>query len=299
MSLVLSGFCIVVAIAAWCLYVFIIAFPASWSRYVKRENAFAERAGLPRQWSKGIQRGETGWALKAALVALALASLACAYLSMPFAEINWGALEAIGTLAVAVLAIWGDWIRSRIFKPNLSIDIDPTSPFCQEIGQRLWIRLRVRNDSETPAEDVEVWLDSLERKEEEEFQKRPLIPLPLSWTHNNPYTTVELRSDTDGRIAGNLISPVANRHSINGHRERYCNFGAEHVEVGNPIRFSLDTVPRPADWLGGLHPGTFRVTCTVTAKNSSPITGRFQFKIPENWPGGEKAKKEAMDFRKI
>jgi hypothetical protein len=38
-------------------------------------------------------------------------------------EIIFSGLTAFGMLAIAALAIWGDWIRTRLFRGELSRDV--------------------------------------------------------------------------------------------------------------------------------------------------------------------------------
>jgi hypothetical protein len=99
---------------------------------------------------------------------------------------------AFGTVAVAVLAIWGDWVRSKLAPLKLSIILpmrigDPTTftgP-AGTVGTRvMFYHLRVINQRRwLAAENCRVMLVGLSRRDPSNiFQPLPLpVPLQLVW----------------------------------------------------------------------------------------------------------------------
>ncbi len=109
----------------------------------------------------------------------------------PATSLDWVAVaEAVGTWAVAVVAIWGDWIRGLLFKPLLKLRLlSPTGEYVEQfardsrIGSRYY-HLRVSNAKRTLARDVQVLLTSLDIPGPDGAPQRHWTgAVPLTWKH--------------------------------------------------------------------------------------------------------------------
>jgi hypothetical protein len=95
---------------------------------------------------------------------------------------------AFGTMAVAVLAIWGDWFRSKFapLKLTLTLHTPKGDPTIYASGTRaMFFHLRVVNQRRwLPAQNCRVMLVGLSRRDPSGlFQPVPLsFPVQLVWT---------------------------------------------------------------------------------------------------------------------
>jgi hypothetical protein len=95
---------------------------------------------------------------------------------------------AIGTVVVAILAIWGDFFRFKWAGPKLLLSLDDPrgNLFPRANGMRAYFfHLKVKNRRLwSPAKDVRVLVErAARRKPDGSFGLVPLVyPLPLAWT---------------------------------------------------------------------------------------------------------------------
>lgn len=97
------------------------------------------------------------------------------------------ALAAVGTLLAVVMAIWGDWVRSRLAPPQLSVHLrDPDGELTKR-NDGLKVRyyhLSVSNSRRwAPARNVTVYVVLLEERGPDQRWRRtmPSGPIPLTW----------------------------------------------------------------------------------------------------------------------
>jgi hypothetical protein len=93
---------------------------------------------------------------------------------------------AIGTIAVAIAAIWGDWIRSKFCGPKLELRlVDRWDLNTTNYGKRqIYCHLEVSNQRQwSPARSVRVVLDALAKKRPDGtfFPEYLVVPLQLTW----------------------------------------------------------------------------------------------------------------------
>lgn len=107
-----------------------------------------------------------------------------------FINIAVNTLVAIGTIAVAILTIWGDWIKSRLFHPQLKlicIENEELSKYDygdnSENGEKIFFyHLKVVNTGGANATNCRVLLRELHEKEQEVFKKFTLsVPPTFTW----------------------------------------------------------------------------------------------------------------------
>jgi hypothetical protein len=111
------------------------------------------------------------------------------------AVMHWHAIEAIaavgaavGSIFVAVFAIWGDYYRRKWAAPQLSLSLNNSRGdlFPWANGKRAYyFHVKVKNRRVwSPARDVRVLIErAARRRPDETFVLEPLVyPLPLAWT---------------------------------------------------------------------------------------------------------------------
>jgi hypothetical protein len=98
-------------------------------------------------------------------------------------ELIINGLIATGTIAVAILAIWGDWVRSRLAPAKLTLDVHTPegNPALYASGNRvMFYHLRVVNQRGwLPVQNCRVMLIGLSKRDPSGiFQP---VPMPVSW----------------------------------------------------------------------------------------------------------------------
>lgn len=131
-------------------------------------------------------------------------------------------LSALGTIAVAIMAIWGEWIRTTFVGPKLRIsefnfrgtvtDLNFFGPQQNLIGtsRAIYYHLEVRNlRSWAPAKDCRVMLRELYRKGSDgAFNPvRVVVPVQYVWTPSEWSPALQTITDTAvfdfGRLTAN------------------------------------------------------------------------------------------------
>jgi hypothetical protein len=103
-------------------------------------------------------------------------------------EIIAAVFTAIGTVSVAVLAIWGDFFRYKFARPKLELWLNnPRGDLTSRANKTLayFFHLKVRNRRQwSPARSVRVQLKRIARgRPDGSFLGEPLVyPLPFIWT---------------------------------------------------------------------------------------------------------------------
>jgi hypothetical protein len=164
-------------------------------------------------------------------------------------KIDWNlliqGLTAIGTIAVVIVAIWGDWIKYKLIPPKLTIEphnLRGTVTRFTNGPRVIYYHLRVSNKrSWSIANNCKVVLRTIARRlPNGDFQRVPLAVEP-SFVWAPAETTppvIELSHDQTvdfGRVveAGEQFEPVLNRYPNN-----FDGF----VASGQAVRYSLEVV---------------------------------------------------------
>lgn len=161
---------------------------------------------------------------------------------------------AVGTVAVAIVAVWGDWIRSTLAGPKLTLrlrdaigDLTNTT----DGGRRLYHHLIVENRRHwSPASAVRLEVTGVARRRPDGsfFPEPLLLPLQLMWAF---------------QAFHELLPTIAERAT--------CDLG--WVEEGSG-RFRLSTFFTPNNFNGSVSAGeSVRVTLRASAHNgqSTPL----------------------------
>jgi hypothetical protein len=183
----------------------------------------------------------------------------------------------IGTLVLAVVALFQQWLQRLLFHPHLllkarldSPDAELTKWFDNEKklipdGEVYYFRLAVRNVGYAAAHDVQVYLARIERKEGDEFKKvKSFTPLNLKWTHLGRPTRPVLLADMPPVYCdlGHVTNPKGRNHPE-------LREDLEGVPPDEAI-LALDLEVRPATKAHLLCPGTYRFILVLAAANCKP-----------------------------
>jgi hypothetical protein len=114
---------------------------------------------------------------------------------------------AMGTVIVAILAIWGDKVRARIAGPKLVLQLrDTQGNLTYSEGEKGTIRylayyhvMVVNKRKWSPAKNVRILVTRIEKRlPDGSFHPEPLpIPLQLTWAHPQFHELFPTISDTD------------------------------------------------------------------------------------------------------
>lgn len=155
---------------------------------------------------------------------------------------------AIGTIAVAILAIWGDGVRALVAGPNLKLELyDPKGDLTvrQNGCKTYYYHLKVRNERKSsPARSTRIFVVEIQKKSADGtyYYLPHVAPLPLVWTHQRFHEFAP------------TIGP-----------EDRCDLG--HVDQGAD-RFKLELPYLPTNFDGHLASGeSMRVSIKALAHN--------------------------------
>lgn len=174
-------------------------------------------------------------------------------------------VEAIGTVVVAILAIWGDWFRARLAGPKLEVMLhDPAGALTWRSNGRAtrYYNIRVTNSrSWSPADRVRVMVRKLERRRPDgAFSEEGLTtPVQLVWAYGF----------SKGRERFPTIAT-----------EDFCDLG--FVDEGE-AQFLVSCYDQPNNWRGHISAnGALRVHLSVDAQN---YTSRSALVLEVSWDG--------------
>lgn len=208
-------------------------------------------------------------------------------------------MVAIGTLALAFVAVFQDQIRSKIWSPVLGCQIELKPPDCHRTTNRFngpapfglssnfftyYFRLQIWNKGKTSAKNVEVLMTDLLKQVGNSFQRvESFSPDNLTWS------TLFNHVGQHARYC-EFISPDTYKH---------CNLGHIHDPVyrkhlGNEDNQNLAVASTESIFSFGVHfksnilyylvsPGTYRVKIKVGCENASTIEKQYEITITGKW----------------
>jgi hypothetical protein len=198
-------------------------------------------------------------------------------------------LVAIGTLALAFIAVFQDQIRSWQFRPKLSMSIQCVPPDCHKTkfssesthvsANCYYFNFRVRNNGNRRAEYVEAYVSVLEKQQADgKFsQIANFLPTNLLWGQT-------------GKPIFNAISPSM---------EKICNLG--YIVDPSAIKFmpiaynpSLNISDGQATFCFEVEiksntksyiigPGNYRMKIIIGSANTQPITRTIEINVTGDW----------------
>jgi len=204
----------------------------------------------------------------------------------------WAAIGTLLAVSIALfIAVFGEWLKSLIKKPKLTISLELKPPDCHKIeltdpstGKRIcdsyYLRMKVNNEGSAPASDVEIKALKLKKKNNQGkfITDKNFLPLNLVWSH------------TQGRgIYTPIIHPKLFRHCDLCHTiEKNSN-----LLVTRDLLLSFDTFPTPNKvsperFPTIVGPGEYKLGIVVAAANFKPKNWSLDIKFTGEWFDKEK-----------
>lgn len=205
--------------------------------------------------------------------------------------VDW--IVAVGTIAVAVIAVFQDWIRSWLTRPKLQLSVDTKPPDCLKTplvrrdkdnqpvatSSAYQLRLKVTNKGNAAAEIVEVFATDLSRKEADGVF-RPVdsfLPMNLRWSHYQTVWLNYLSPDMPKHCdLGRIIDPQM-RSEFEGEDRSWPNVSPDSTIL------SLSTIDRPFIQSYLLPRGIYHLGIRVAASNARPISATLEISLPGQW----------------
>jgi len=205
-------------------------------------------------------------------------------------SVQW--VIAIGTVILAIVALFQDFIRSWIKTPSLQISTGSCAPFCKKLlfirpdnpnlkAEGYAARICVKNTTprlriKSRAENVEVFVLRLSKKQTDgsfypiqEFEPRNLI-----WSHSfSPITSISPEMERYCFI-GRIIKPE-NRH-------HFPDFDIDTFNMNETcLRIDVDIARHTKEHI--IPPGSYRIDCLIGASNTKAVKSTFEIFISGEW----------------
>lgn len=214
---------------------------------------------------------------------------------------------AIGTLLLAVVAVFQDKIRNYLTRPKLKLEIQPSPPDCmrtsfplptpihdstgQSIGETridipcYYFRLRVTNTGNCEAREVEVFAKDLKRFNGPKWETvGRFAPMNLLWSNvRKPFLPI---------LSPNIPKHCDVAHVVHPDKKKYVHRALPDVEappgffheVGQELCvLALDLEFEPNSLGHLLGPGFYQLTLVLAAANFPPQEYRLQIHISGDW----------------
>jgi hypothetical protein len=207
----------------------------------------------------------------------------------PSTAAQWAGAAAT-TIAVLVALFKDEWLR-YLRRPRLNLYIEPKQPDCQLVpslvfgpqkqllwqGDIYWLRLWIKNEGRGRAEQVQVFLSKLHKKDaKHEFAPvANFVPMNLRWSHprdgNNPEIFAPGISQKFGKHCDlcSISDPNNPTDVFKGHEgECIANLALEVYPNNETHR---------------LPPGDYRLEIMIGAANAKPITKSLLLNLTGQW----------------
>jgi hypothetical protein len=213
-------------------------------------------------------------------------------------------LTGAGTLTLAVVAVFQDWIRQKVWRPRLALYMTTEPPDCKAVPEAMfkpgtssslptrvmvnsvYVRMRVGNNGNAPAINAEVYADALSRKRADGGWEKitAFPPMNLSWSDIGP--------SLGSSIYFPRISPGMTKH---------CDVAAIYDPSGlaqvdgtassilGETKLTFCLVSRPNHFGHIVGPGTYRLFVYLAAENAKPVRRCITIQLPGKWYADEAA----------
>lgn len=197
---------------------------------------------------------------------------------------NW--LAAVSTLLAVVVALFREDIVGWWRRPHLVLELRGEPPDSQripairtsktpqgttvEILMAYYLRIWIMNDGNVSAENVQVFVSALRRKQANgEYKKiTNFLPMNLRWSHTS-------NENGSGKIFAERISPKMGR---------YCDLA--HImqsERNIPIVAELDVEVVPNTESHKLKAGVYEIDLSIAASNAKPTKKTIEMNFMGKW----------------
>lgn len=194
---------------------------------------------------------------------------------------------AVGTFLAVIVALFREEITSTWRRPKVEVRIGLSAPDCHltrlikidtSSGKALvkapcfYLRLWIENAGNVRAEEVQVFIGKLERKQaDDEFREdHDFLPMNLRWSHAGLGKPLIFTSMNPGMGRhcdfGHIVDPAYDSEFLPS-KEFFVNKPDE-----SQTTISLDLEFEPATYSHLIPPGEYRVTLKIGGANFGPVT---------------------------
>lgn len=197
-----------------------------------------------------------------------------------YQQLEWGSIGAIAaSLTALFIALFGDWLKKLIFKPDLEITLELASPDSHiielnnpntgEVSNTYYFRMKINNIGNFPAQNVEV--KALELKKEDVggdfIIDKKFLPLNLVWANT---------------LGKDIFKPIIHQKLF-----EHCDL-CHTVRDNGSLLLMFDTFPfpnrvSPDRYPTIIPPGNYQLKVVVAANNFSPKYFCFQINFKGKW----------------
>lgn len=196
-------------------------------------------------------------------------------------------LTALGTLVLAVVAVFQDTIRSWFYRPKFRVSVKTEPPDCEAVpftqngtfvADSIYLRLWVENCGNATARNVEVYAKVLRRQRiDGKWEKVDLFPpMNLKWADIGviyfPSIAPEMGKHCD---IGHIVDPSL-RHLLN---EDSPKLGLTNQQTS--LTFDLMVAPNHKGHIIG--PGKYQLEIMVAAENAHPAKKTLSILLQGTW----------------
>jgi hypothetical protein len=197
---------------------------------------------------------------------------------------------AFGTIAVAFVAVFQEWIKARFVRPKLSMQARVATPDCHKTrwgDQRgpevYYFRIGVLNTGNAAAHDVQLYLANVEVQRQDKTYEpvRRFMHMNLLWAHTRQITVPAIWPNMPPRFCDLAhISDPASKPLV-------VNEDLPGVPAFEPIlALDLEVKANTNGWL--LEPrNIYRFTLILAAANHKPVTRHLEVSFPGVWSANE------------
>jgi hypothetical protein len=192
---------------------------------------------------------------------------------------------AIGTLVLAIVAIFQQWLQRLVVRPRLHLNARVERPDAEKIMWNVpsvqaavyYFRLAITNHGNAAAHDVQVYLGSVERlradKKHEAVER--FSPMSLKWAHTGATTRPILLPKMPP-----IFCDMA--HISDPAGKRYTREDLEGIAADTPV-LGLDLEVQSPSNGHLLEPGTYRFGLTLGASDHAPQDFQLEVVFQGKW----------------
>ncbi len=218
---------------------------------------------------------------------------------------RWLVIATFTAALVALFAsMFGEWLKSLIFKPKLELLYEHNWPDAIKIpinwkrvnppteensiqgtDMCYFFRFRVKNKGNRPANNIEVFVNKIEKQNADKSFKsyKAFIPLNLGWSNTEaqiymPSIYAKLEKHCD---LGSILHPQQNEIF---ELIQYAEGVSPKAQILSNIIFTISFVIKPNTTESyRLTPGTYRIEIIAVASNSKQCKKTFELTFYDKW----------------
>lgn len=205
---------------------------------------------------------------------------------------------AIGTFLAVIVALFGEEItrwwrrpeviaRIKLAAPDCHqtrlMKIDPSTGIATVKAQCYYLRFWIENTGSVRAEDVQVFIKRVAKKQaDNQYRENTgFLPMNLRWSHAPPGELLVFTSINPGMGRhcdfGHIIDPA---HDSDFHPSQQV--WANKPAAGKTV-IDLDVEFGPATYSHLIPPGTYRITLMIGGANFKPTTQQIEILHTGDW----------------